>query len=221
MMEHFAIDLLQEFGTEDLPDTEQVINPAWRVLDKSRNSIQNKLRYRRARFAEMIMHPETEDNAKKYEKWITKKAELLEQIEQFESELAKVKLQLQEESKHITWEKLDEKDKFFRLLPGRKRLMDTVRMISYRTETAMASLLKGHTIDMAAARRLLQDLYVTEADILPQPKDNLLKVRVHNASRPAANNALKQLFDELNAAEVRYPGTDMRMIYELASIGSG
>ncbi len=71
------------------------------------------------------------------------------------------------------------KNKFFRLLPGRKRLMDTVRMIAYRAETAMAGLLKGPTVDMAAARRLLQDLYVTEADILPMLKDNCLKIRVH------------------------------------------
>jgi hypothetical protein len=221
MMEHFAIDLLQEYGTEALPDTERVVNPAWRVLDRSRNSIQNKLRHRRARFAEKTMHPETEDNAAKYEKWMTKKAELLEQIEQYESELDRLKIKLKGESKHITWEELDEKDQFFRLLPGRKRLMDTVKMISYRTKTAMAGLLKGPTVDMAAARRLLQDLYVTEADILPKPKDNLLQVRVHNASRPAANEALTQLFDKLNAAEVCYPGTDMRMTYGLASIEIG
>lgn len=81
MMEHFAIDLLQEYGTEKLPDTEQVVNPVWRSLNNSRNSIQNKLRHQRARFTEMTMHPESEDNAKKYEKWMTKKAKLLEQIE--------------------------------------------------------------------------------------------------------------------------------------------
>jgi len=221
MMEHFAIDLLQEYGTENLPDTERVVNPAWRALDRSRNSIQNKLRHRRARFAEMTMHPEPEDNAAKYEKWMTKKAELLEQIEQYESELDRLKIKLKKEPKHITWEELDEKDKFFRLLPGRKRLMDTVRMISYRAETAMAGLLKGPTVDMAAARRLLQDLYVTEADILPRPEENLLHVRVHSASRPAANAALAQLFDELNAAEVCYPGTDMHMTYEIMRKNSG
>jgi len=33
--------------------------------------------------------------------------------------------------------------KFHRLLPGRKRLIDTVRMIAYRGETAMAGLLLG------------------------------------------------------------------------------
>jgi len=221
MMEHFAIDLLQEYGTEDLPDTERVVNPGWRVLDRSRNSIQNKLRHRRARFTEMTMHPETEDNAEKYKKWIKKKAALLEQIEQYESELDNLKIKLKEEPKHITWAELEENDKFYGLLPGRKRLMDTVKMISYRTETAMAGLLKGPTVNLPAARRLLQDLYVTEADILPQPEKKLLCVRVHNASRPAANVALKKLFGDLNATEVCYPGTEMRMVYELLNKGSG
>jgi hypothetical protein len=217
MMQHFAIDLLQEYGTEDLPATERVVNPAWRVLDRARNSIQSKLRYRRARFAEMTMHPETNDNAAKLEKWITKKSGLLEQIEQYESELNRLKIKIKEEPKHITWIELDEKNKFYRLLPGRKRLMDTVRMIADRAETAMSGLLKGPTVDMAAARRLLQDLYVTEADILPQPEDNRLYVRVHSASRPAANTSLMQLFEEINAAEICYPGTEMRLTYELMS----
>jgi hypothetical protein len=217
MMEHFAIDLLQEYGTENLPDTEKVINPVWRELNRSRNSIQNKLRYQHARFAEMTLHPEPEDNVEKYEKWIKKKAELFEQIEQYESGLGSLKIKLKEEPKRITWKDLDKKDQFFGLLPGRKRLMDTVKMISYRAESAMAALLKKPTVDMAAARRLLQDLYVTEADILPRPEENLLLVRVHNASRPAANAAIEKLFEELNAAEVYYPGTNMRMSYELMS----
>jgi len=217
MMQHFAIDLLQEYGTEDLPATERVVNPTWRVLERSRNSIQSKLRYRRARFAEMTMHPETNDNAAKFEKWVSKKAGLLEQIEQYESELIGLKIKIKKEPKHITWIELDEKNKFYRLLPGRKRLMDTVRMIAYRAETAMAGLLKNPTVDMAAARRLLQDLYVTEADILPQPEDNLLNVRVHSASRPAANTSLMQLFEEINAAEICYPGTEMCLNYELVS----
>jgi hypothetical protein len=62
MMEHFAIDLLQEYGTENLPGTKRVVNPAWRELDRSRNSTQNKLRHQHARFAEMTLHPEPEDN---------------------------------------------------------------------------------------------------------------------------------------------------------------
>jgi transposase/regulator of replication initiation timing len=217
MMEHFAIDLLQEYGTQQLPDTEKVINPAWRNLNRSRASVQSKLRYRRARFAEMTMHPAPEKNVGKYEKWLSKKSELFEQIEQYEQELTEVKAKLKTIKKHVAWESLNEKDKFFQLLPGRKRLMDTVKMIAYRAETSMASLLKDDTTDMAAARRLMQDLYVTEADIIPQPDNGRLLVRVHNASRPYANKKINQLFKYLNEAEMHYPGTQLRLQYELSS----
>jgi hypothetical protein len=33
----------------------------------------------------MTMHPEANDNANRYEKWMTKKAGLLEQIEQYDA----------------------------------------------------------------------------------------------------------------------------------------
>ena len=95
--------------------------------------------------------------------------------------------------------------------------MDTIKMISYRGETAMANLLKNSTenVDIPAARQLLQDLYVMEANILPQPEDKLLHIQIHNASRPAVNKLLEVLFTELNATEINYPGTDMRMTYSL------
>lgn len=88
-------------------------------------------------------------------------------------------------------------------------------MIAYRAETAMVRLLVGQTVDSAADRRLLQNLFVTEADVLPELENGLLRVRVHSASRTAANRALAQLFDRLNETEVQYPGTDMRVCYEL------
>ena len=43
-------------------------------------------------------------------------------------------------------------------------------------------------------------------------------VRVHGASRPAANRALAQLFDHLNNARVKYPGTELQMIFELGGL---
>lgn len=215
MMRNYAIDLLQEYGTDSFPDTEKVVNPAWRELDRSRNSLQNKLRYRRARFAEMSMHPESENDKSRYEKWLRKKAELLEEVQNFEHQLDEEKAKLKKTPKHIAWGQLEQQDKFQRLLPGRKRLMDTIRMIAYRAETAMASLLVGPTVDFAAARCLLRDLFVTEADILPDPENKHLHVRIHGASRPSANRSLARLMAQLNEAQMKYPGTDMHIVYEL------
>lgn len=108
-----------------------------------------------------------------------------------------------------------EKDKFLCLVPGRKRLMDTIRMIAYRAETAMVGLITGPTVDSSDARCLLQDLFLTEADILPDAENALLNICVHSASRPAANRTLAQLFEHLNNAQVKYPGTELKMAFEL------
>lgn len=215
MMQHFDIDVIMEYGTTEFPGTEKVINPAWRQFNRLRNSLQNKLRYRRARFAEMTIHPETREKPAKYHKWFTKKSDLLEEIENYEHELEEIKLKLKNVKKHIIWKELENIDKFHRLLPGRKRLMDTIRMIAYRAETSMVRLITGPQVNSSDARKLLQDLFVTEADILPDLKNKKLRVRVHNASRPAANRALYRLFEKLNQAEIKYPGTDYRVVYEL------
>ncbi|MDX2455431.1 MAG: hypothetical protein QNK21_22500 [Desulfosarcina sp.] len=215
MMQHFDIDVLLDYGITEFPDTEKVINPTWRQLNRSRNSLSNKLRYSRARFAEMTMHPETSDKPKKYDQWLKKKADLLEEIEKMEYRLDELKVELKQTSKHIAWEELDEKDKFYRLIPGRKRLMDTVRMIVYRAETAMVDLITGPTVDSSDARSLLQALFLAEADILPDPEKEKLNIRVHSASRPAANRALAQLFEHLTTAQVKYPGTELTMTFEL------
>jgi hypothetical protein len=76
MMQQFDIDVFIEYSVTEFPDIERVVSPAWRQLDRSRNSLQNKLRYRRARFAEMTMHPETEDKPAHYRNWLKKKADL-------------------------------------------------------------------------------------------------------------------------------------------------
>ncbi len=219
MMHHFAIDLLAEYSTEDLPADEKVINPAWRALNKNRNSLQNKLRYRQARFAEMTIHPKIEKETKKYRSWLQKKADLLDEIQHLEHELSKIKADIKETPKHITWEDLEGDDKFQQFAPGRKHLLDTVKMIAYRAETAMTNLLTGSKVDTPAARRLLQDLFTTEADILPDAENKILRIKVHGASRPAANRSLQLLFHHLNEAEIRYPGTDMRLVYELGGVG--
>ena len=65
---------------------------------------------------------------------------MLEEIEQFECQLNRVKEKIKKEPKHIMWKDLKDADKFQRLRPGRKQLMDTVRMIAYRAETAMAEM---------------------------------------------------------------------------------
>jgi hypothetical protein len=215
MMEHFEIDLLSEYKTAPLHDTEKVINPLWRELERHRNALENKLRYRRARFAEWSLHAVPASEEKKYRKREKQKAELLEEIGQMEAELATLKERKKQTSHHIHWEELPAQERFRKPMLGRKRLMDAVRMIAYRAETAMCALLRPQGMENTAARRLLQDLFVTEADIRPEADAGQLHIEVHRGSRPAVDRALESLFEQLNEMAFIFPGTELTLHYQL------
>jgi hypothetical protein len=242
--QHFAIDLLGEYKTAPLHDTARVINPAWRELERQRGTLESKLRHRRARFAAASTgppaaqgantpaRPAAEDagtpappgreaatkarhEARARARRELQQAELLEEIQSMEAELANVKADKKQTPHHIRWADLPEADRFEQPLLGRKRLKDAVGMIAYRAETALCGLLRTPLIDNAAARRLLQDLFQTEADLQPDAPAGLLHVEVHRGSRPAVDRALESLFNQLNEMEMVFPGTDLTLSYRL------
>jgi transposase len=214
MMEHFAIDALSEYGTETIPGTSQlVVNPAWRELDRQCRSIKTKLTQHQARFAALTLHPNAEGMDIK--KWEKQKANLQEQIEHLEYELHALKGQMQSISKHLKWDDLPQDQKFERLAPSRKRLTDTVKMVAYRAETAMASIVREKLSHEDEARSLVRELFRTDADIHPDGAAKVLHVRLHTLANPRSNSAIQHLLDHLNAAEFTYPGTNFRLIYTL------
>jgi hypothetical protein len=214
-MQHFAIDLLSEYGTEKIPGTNRpVVNPARRALDSRRRSLQSRLTQRQARYAALTLHPESDPA--EVSQWERAKAELVEQIEPLEHELQEVKKQQQEMPSHLSWEELPEEAKCERLAPGRKRLLDTVKMIAYRAETAMVGILREALSRADDARSLVRDLFCQEADLLPDRASGELRVRVHAFSNPRFNRAIGHLLEQLNAAELTYPGTTLKLTYSLA-----
>jgi hypothetical protein len=214
MMQHFAIDLLNEYGTEEIPETKRpVVNPRWRELDRQKRSVKSKLTHRQARFAALTLHPESDESA--LAKWEKHKAELVEEIEQLERELTGIDNQLKTTSSHLDWAKLPESEKFQRLAPSRKQLVDTVKMIAYRAETALASIVREELARTDDARSLLKDLFCSEADLTPDLEKGVLGVQVHPMSNPRANRAIATLLQHLNAAEFKYPGTNLRLAYSI------
>jgi len=220
MLQHFDLDALNEHGTCDLSGTEKVVNPTWRELDRNKRSVTAKLANRQAKFAAQTLHPASEDKPIQYKKWQCRKAQLLEEVEHYENELEQLKASIKQTPRHIQSSELPEEHKFQHLASGRKRLIDTVRMIAYRAETAMVQMVRCQTVDSAAGRRLMQDLFNYDADILPDQTAQRLLVRVHGSARPATDRQLATLFEDLNAAELMYPGTQLQLTYELVGLTS-
>jgi hypothetical protein len=220
MMEHFAIDALSEYRTEEIPETKRpVVNPAWRELDRRSRSVKGKLTQRQARFAALTLRSEADEA--KAAKWEQQKADLREQIEQLEHEVDSLKEQMAGTPKHFTWDEFPEEAKFERLAPSRKRLTDTVKLVAYRAETAMSEILRDDLRREDDSRSLLRDLFCSDADLIPDRAGRVLEVRLHTLANPRFNRAVQHLLDHLNAAESTYPGTDFRLRYSLGNPENG
>jgi len=140
MMEHYGINKLIDYDTEEMDDTIKVVNPQYRKLDSQIRSTNAKLSRNRAQYAALLLDDEIEE--KNIQEFVQKKAELKEIIELLEKEVEVLKSQRKETNKHIFFSDLPEEEKFKTLKKKGKQFIDTIKMIAYRAETAMANILQ-------------------------------------------------------------------------------
>ncbi len=216
-MHHFPIEILADNKKEVFSGTEKVVNPAWREATRQRNTLNGKITRRQGKFMNKDSEKAACSDHRDHEKWEQKKAELLEEIQELQAEKEALAAKLKDTPKHITWDDLCEEDKFMKLPSGRRRLINTVGMITYRAETAMISMMDNSKLSTTDARAILQGLFTSPADLFPDEDNGTLTVRVHTASTPAVNRHLAFLFNELNESETVYPGTNLTMRFTTLS----
>ncbi len=214
MMQHYAIDLLSDYLKEKVPDTEMVVSSKWRALEKKINSLNGRLKARKNRFADLTLHPAMEDNIKKYKEWEKTKIELAEEIKILETELIVFKTERKTIEKHIRVIDLSEEESFQALSSSKKHMVDTIKMIAYRAETAMGNIIWKECGTLEQARSLIRDVLASEADIIPDKHAKLLTVRLHNLSTRAMDRKLDKLLSVLNEAKMKYPCSDLTLRYE-------
>ena len=120
-------------------------------------------------------------------------------------------------NRHITYNELPEAAQFDRLSTQSKHLVDTVKMIAYRAETAMALLLRPELARTDDARALLREIYRSPADLIPDPAQGTLTVALHHLASARSDQAARVLAGHLNQCEACYPGTTLRLHFKLVS----
>jgi hypothetical protein len=142
MIENFDIDSLTGYKLYGFNETKHVVNPMYRQLDGKVRSLVGILGRKKAKFHDLQING-SELTPKKMEQYEQKKGELREEIEFMQKELESLKKERKQTKKHIPFEELADEEQFYRIAPARKQLLDTVKMIAYRAETAMAQVFCG------------------------------------------------------------------------------
>ncbi len=215
MRQHFNLDRLIDYQTEPVDETTKVVNPDWRQLDGQVRSKVGVMSRKQSAFGRLLLRGDIEPN--RVEQFEHDKAELQQQIEALQAELSTLKAQRKATPHHITVAELPQDQRFQRLNTKSKDFIDTIKMISYRAETAMALVLRERMSRLDDARSLLRGVYTTDADIIPDVSAGTLTVRLHHMASRSADTAVRHLCDELNATKTVFPGTNLRLVYDLVS----
>jgi hypothetical protein len=215
MRQHYALDALCEFGSEAISDTEITVNPAWRTMNNDVRKRHAALRKERARFAAVsLTEPLSESEVARY---TSGQAQQQEKIEQLQRELDQIKKQRKSTLHHIPVKELPEKDRFTRLLPERKHFIDTIKMIAYRAETSMVSIVREKLARADDARSLLLQILNTEVDLAPDLQTNILTVKLHHLTQAAHDDVARHLCQQLNETETLFPDTNLRLVFKVGS----
>jgi hypothetical protein len=215
MREHYGLDRLVEYGTEAVPDITTVVNPQWRRLDSQVRSKTGQRQRLHAKFGAMALSEGlSEDEVQTYQR---RKGELQEQIQHLDVEIDELKQQRKKTEHHIPVKSLPEEERFTRLRTERKHFLDTIKMIAYRAETSLVSLLREHLARSDDARTLVRQIFETEADLLPDATNKTLTVRIHHLTQAAHDQVLEKLCAALNETQTVFPGTDLTLIFKIVS----
>jgi predicted nucleic acid-binding Zn-ribbon protein len=215
MREHYGLDHLIEYGTEPVPDAMSEVNPQWRKLDSQIRSKTGQRHRLTAQFGALALSEDpTESELQRFQQ---RKGHLQEEIQVLDREIDTLKPQRKNTPHHIPVNSLPEEERFTRLRTERKHFIDTIKMIAYRAESSLASLLREHLARSDDARALLRQIFDTEADLTPDPVANTLTVRLHHLTQATHDQAIEQLLAELNATQTIFPGTSLMLVFKLGS----
>jgi prepilin-type processing-associated H-X9-DG protein len=216
MRQHYNLDRLIDYSLDNIPDTTRVVNPTYRQLDGEVRRLAAQYSRRLVEFG--TIHLDGTIEPELVEDYQSKKAALQEEVKQLENALKEKKEKRKGTDKHISISQLPEAERFSRLATSSKHLIDTIKMIAYRAETAMVNIIREAMSRTDDGRTLLRALYQMEADLLPDEKNKTLTIQLHHLANHCSDKTIQHLCDELNETDTVFPGTELRLIYKLGTL---
>jgi transposase len=214
MRQHFALDALVNYQVEPADPERTIPNPERKELAK-------ELRASRAALKELEQAYGQQARANREAQRPTLRgfkiaqARLSRQLRDAEAKCEELRARLAQMPKRVPLNAVLDEAEIVKLAPEAKHLTDTIKMLAFRAETALVRCLTLNGVRTEDdGRALVREMLLSSADIVPQAQEHRLLVRVHSLANPRHNKALAKLCETLNTLELRYPGTDLTLVYE-------
>jgi hypothetical protein len=211
MAEEYALDALVDYGVEE-DDPERLIpNPKLKeILQKRKQLKADKAKLERQYGLEALNNRETVAAANNL---------LRQQIEALTQREHDLKALCKATPARISLrDSLNSSDGAIRLLREKKHLTDITKMVAYQAETDLFSFIQPYYARVDdEGRTLIQSALKSSGSL--EVTDDELRVILNPLSSPHRTRVIKELCVELNKMRPVFPGSKLRLVYDVKEQG--
>lgn len=128
-----------------------------------------------------------------------------------------LKTKRRQTARRIAVKEFPQKERCPRPRVEREQFVDTIKLVAYRAEAALAETLRARMARRDDARALPRQIFDTEIDLVPDSQARTLTVYRHRLTQPARDAAARYLCQEPSVTETVFPGTQLRMVHKIGS----
>jgi Transposase protein len=216
MRQHFALDALLTYAVEPADPERTIPNPARKALRKQLAEARTTLKALEQEYGHAAQQ-NPEGRRPTMRGFKIAHGALGQQIRAQARGCHRLEVRLKALPDRVPLKAVLDEEAIVKLAPEAKHLTDTIKMVAYRAETALARCLAPHYAKTEdEGRALIREMLSSSADIVPDA--DRLRIRLHSLANPRSNQALALLCATLNALVLPYPGTNLTLVYEAPGV---
>jgi hypothetical protein len=213
MIMDYDFDKMIEYGIQPLDEKKEVVNPGYRKLNHKLKKAKEKTARLEAKLLRVVEEG-LQTELDKMQPLLQKESDLAEKITQCRQHQEQILAERDKLPPRITLKEMPEETRYNQLTPESKMLMNIIRMICFRAETAVANILAEYMQNGNEKRTLVKNIIETNADIVEYRENKTLTVKLHCLSANRFNEAAAKLAEVLNQTQTIFPDTQLRLIFK-------
>ena len=217
MAEEYALDALVDYDIEEDDPGRLVPNPKRKEINRERNKIKAQLTELHREYGLQALSNEEAKRPTMRGFKIANSA-MGRKIEELNQRQLDLKTLYRQMPAKVPLKDTLDNQTVYRLRREKKHLTDLIKMVAYQTETDLLSLIRN---EYARAddegRTLIQTALKSPGDIEVNGKQ--LRITLNPLSSPHRSNAIKVLCEQLNLTNTVFPGTKLRLVYDVKEHG--
>ena len=158
------------------------------------------------------------ENQKENKKLMKEKLKITEEIHRIEQEVEDLVKERSKTPRKISVDQMPKSKRYNKLDQESKRVQNIIKIICYRAETALAALLMPHyKRSEDEVRMLIKAIINAQIDMEVDNQNSELRITLYPLSNQRSNIAVSKICETINQTNTIYPGTNLKLVYKIAS----